>query len=237
MRRFRITKLLAVVALVFIFGGAMTLSAQAFLIDFNILAGSGGTGDYDGLGGPFVGADINVTSVFFDGTPNYSGQTLALTNGKLNFVTGDFVSHVGFDYFFAGGGAITITGGIAGLGIPALDGNGDPTVLLTGFFTLAPPAGGDYPDVKYQGASNTFLAAFNDLKNECLLTELGLAGFIDLYLLGSINLGFTGTLSEAGFSLASASGDVTNVPVPPAALLLGSGLLGLVGLGWRRKKS
>jgi hypothetical protein len=27
------------------------------------------------------------------------------------------------------------------------------------------------------------------------------------------------------------------VPVPPSALLLGSGLLGLVGLGWKRKKS
>ncbi len=27
------------------------------------------------------------------------------------------------------------------------------------------------------------------------------------------------------------------VPIPPTALLLGSGLLGLVGLGWRRRKS
>jgi hypothetical protein len=29
----------------------------------------------------------------------------------------------------------------------------------------------------------------------------------------------------------------TPVPLPPSALLLGSGLLGLVGLGWRRRKS
>jgi hypothetical protein len=31
--------------------------------------------------------------------------------------------------------------------------------------------------------------------------------------------------------------DPPAVPIPPTALLLGSGLLGLVGLGWRRKKS
>jgi hypothetical protein len=29
---------------------------------------------------------------------------------------------------------------------------------------------------------------------------------------------------------------VDPVPVPPSALLMGSGLLGLVGLGWRRRK-
>jgi hypothetical protein len=31
--------------------------------------------------------------------------------------------------------------------------------------------------------------------------------------------------------------NLTTVPIPPSALLLGSGLLGLVGLGWRRRKT
>ncbi|MGO8762807.1 MAG: hypothetical protein ACLQUS_12545 [Desulfobaccales bacterium] len=33
------------------------------------------------------------------------------------------------------------------------------------------------------------------------------------------------------------TGNFTSVPVPPSALLLGSGLLGLVGLGWRRRNN
>ncbi len=48
--------------------------------------------------------------------------------------------------------------------------------------------------------------------------------------------------SGAGWSFVSFTTDGTGyarpsaVPIPPSALLLGSGLLGLVGLGWRRRK-
>ncbi len=38
-------------------------------------------------------------------------------------------------------------------------------------------------------------------------------------------------------NLYATNGTPPGVPIPPSALLLGSGLLGLVGIGWRRKKS
>lgn len=47
------------------------------------------------------------------------------------------------------------------------------------------------------------------------------------------------TVSDVVFSFGTTPGinvPVPGVPIPPSALLLGSGLLGLVGIGWRRKK-
>ncbi len=47
------------------------------------------------------------------------------------------------------------------------------------------------------------------------------------------------TVTNVVFSFGTVEGDNhpgTQVPIPPSALLLGSGLLGLVGLGWRRKR-
>ena len=41
---------------------------------------------------------------------------------------------------------------------------------------------------------------------------------------------------DAGPAELQISLPLSNVPLPPSALLLGSGLLGLVGLGWRRRK-
>jgi hypothetical protein len=59
-------------------------------------------------------------------------------------------------------------------------------------------------------------------------------------VLASNGLGFD---AAAQFFEDNVSGDPTGfvaeraVPIPPTALLMGSGLLGLVGFGWRRKRS
>jgi hypothetical protein len=48
----------------------------------------------------------------------------------------------------------------------------------------------------------------------------------------NLNIAFTGN----DFALDKIVFDDIPVPLPPSAMLLGSGLLGLVGLGWRRRK-
>jgi len=52
---------------------------------------------------------------------------------------------------------------------------------------------------------------------------------------------FNGIYTVTGYGQNSVNytltGTLSTVPLPPSMLLLGSGLLGLVGLGWRRRQA
>ena len=84
-------------------------------------------------------------------------------------------------------------------------------------------------------------SGFTDNKTQDLFTFMGLTGLSTTGWEGDMNLSFFGT-GTPGCVIASTqilSGDVVNtyvpVSIPPSALLLGTGLLGLVGLGWRKR--
>ena len=134
-----------------------------------------------------------------------------------------------------GGGAntsITIRGGV-------FDTVTQQTVIQPGTLLLSGTFGGAQvvPVFNLPGINFSIIGAwFQDWKNPLLLELFGLAG-PELWN-GAFNLSLNlANLPDNAFrSSAVYSGDLVNtpVPIPPSALLLGSGILGLVALGWRR---
>jgi len=213
--------------------GVGVRSASAWFVDFNVHANTNlGSISYDGMGGTLVGNNIDVDDVVVKLGNNNS---LLLTNAKLNFATGNFLSFAddgtNKTWRFGSGGYIVITSDdySASLMSGAWDNAMVITLFNNGLFQLD-LAGG----------------AYTDQKNGKMLNDLGLFGYANDdelvgAFVGGLNLAFmamdlSGTTN--GFeSLSVVSGDVPNtpVPVPAAAWLLGSGLLGLVGI--RRRKN
>ena len=224
------TKVLITLAFFLVLLG-VAIPAQAVpYLDFNMDAihPAGASISYAGGAAPLVGANIGVDSVVGIGTPSNAGVLQAITGGLLSFTTGNLTAWDATHWYFGGGSGttITVTGGIAGLGIP----NG--STLLSGTWTSAEVT-------NFTGTTWAIvLGSFVDTKNDTLVTYYGLPTVTNNYT-GIINLTFTTSavvVPPAAFSTGSVlSGDVTNQPVPEPSiiLLMGAGLIGIWGFSKR----
>lgn len=223
-------RLMATLTLVFALCGILTLSAQAAYLDFQITPIHPLTASISYAGGnnPLVAQDLNVSAVIGVGLPG----NLIIVGGDLDFTTGNLTGSNATQWFFGSNPdllAITLRGAIPALGI-----NDPSTILLSGSFASA-----SVTDVF--GDFNIAGGLFQDTKNPCLV-EYFFGQNPPPSFDGFINVGFTAAGVPPGSFFtadreAVGSGDLQNypVPLPPTALLLGSGLLGLLGFGLRRK--
>lgn len=191
------------------------------------------------FGNALIGTDVNVYNLFAS-TPLNSGLYTVLS-GKLNFSTGNYIDNSNARWNFGPGGDLTLTGDVGYyVGSTWNSVSGGHTTLGSGTFTSATIVTGGY----VAGLDRTFLvtiAGFQDEKNDTLETYLGIPTTANY--LGNLNLSFyvTGDKSpgDAFDAIGSQVGSgnfINSVPLPASVLLLGTGLLGLVGLGWRRSR-
>jgi len=221
--------IVAMVMGLWVMGVLVSPFAMAVELDFNISAPTSGTISYGGSGGALVGSNIEVDNVAGLSTPANANVTAFCLSCALNFNTG-LLSNAGGPnqnnngwWSFGSGGTITITGGVQ------LQGGTDialGSTLLNGSFNNA-----FVQDLGAQGFKVTF-GTFNDTKNVTLLSYFGLTPGTPFQ--GALTLLFSSTNPGVGGAFTSTSvfsGNVVNspVPLPAAALLFGSGLIGLAG--------
>jgi len=204
--------------------GLLSISANAATIDFGIGAPTPGTISYAGGSTSLIGSGIEVDTIVGLGTTLNPDTIFDCDTCVLGFTTGTNTG--GWD--FGSGGTISILGGVTAAGIAV------GSTLLSGTFDSASviDVGGGTLNFKITGGS------FLDTKHPDLLTFFGLP--TGDYV-GGFNISFstsgTPSVGDAFTSNELFSGDVVNspVPVPAAAWLFGSGLLGLVGIARRKK--
>lgn len=206
------------------------------ILDFGVIAPTGGTISYAGGAAPLIGANITVDNVTGLGTTLNNNISLTITDGLWNFTSGLFIPTGSTEeWFFAAGGpaSITLVGTIAAQtpvgGTPFAGTSG---TLFSGQVLAM--------HVDKLSSSLSVLDLFVDIKNPDLLAYYGLPTNVS-YIGGISGVGLIPVPSNVvppnGFSSNPIlSGDITNtpeVPEPGILILLGMGL-SAVGLLSRR---
>jgi hypothetical protein len=199
--------------------GASTYPAMAMQLNFNIVAPTTGSISYNGTGGALIGTNIDVDNVVGLSTPANANVTSTCLGCTLNFTSGVNTSTGSGTWQFGPGGSISITGGVDFQGSTPDISLG--STLLTGTFSSA--------TVSDAGVFEVTFGSFTDVKHADLLSYYGMpSGNYD----GSLTILFSAVVGP-GNAINSTSlfgGSIANVaavPVPAAAWLFGSGLLGL----------
>ncbi len=223
----------------FLFLGAVG-PANASQIHFDLnLPDTSGAIYYAGGNTPLMGENIPVHIVTGLDTPSNNGIEFNIINGLLNFQTGNLTSYSSNGgnqmWTFSNGGSLTLSGTVD------VDGEGDvdpdePTgdLVYDGEF---------YSNFVLELGAGSFnywvtIESLSDSKNEDLVDLFGMPnGLYD----GGFNISFLAEVinedTHAFQSIDTLTGDFTNMPVPiPGAIwLLGSGLIGLVGISRRKQ--
>ena len=216
-----------------------SVAANAAVINFNSLTGTNaGTVNYDGtVTGLLAGINIDIGEVSGTDTADNSGLNDICIGCQLNFATGAFNAgaSTGSHYVFDAGGFFEITGTVAKTGGGFIVGLGDQSTdpLLSGIWTSQITVDITGGIIAVSQGSGT------DTKNIDLLNYFGETASNFTFANANIQLAdlLNPILPGAGFSTTVTQAIVSNVatvPLPGAVWLMGSGLIGLLGVSRRR---
>ena len=211
MKLFKILMVMGVLA----FGtvaNAIAAPLPPMVIDFGTGIGYGGTIAYDLDGINVTGTDIHIGALNVFNAPDGSADRGFTVGGLLNFSTAQ--------------NTIVITGTVVTLGITDSD-----TVLLTGSFN---DGGWSFGPAGVVGL-NVFTGAGEDTKSELLLAAFGAPSDQQFDFFGfSLDSDYAGGVVSTDITNTAVDTRTPEVPIPAAAWLMGSGLLGLMGVARRK---